>query len=160
MAYTPYNNAFYMQDLQNMRDRIDRQMAQMQQNQQQPQVQQPITQNFQLAPNPVNNDLEGKYADNIEQVKNTFVIKTGIFTTKDFKTIWIKDVTGNIRTFNTDEVIELDEKDKEIIELKKEIENMKGMIINATKLSNTVIDETTSDEKSTRLSNNKHSNTK
>lgn len=43
-----YNNAnFYMQDLQNMRDRIDRQMAQMQTAQAQQPV--PITQNFQLA---------------------------------------------------------------------------------------------------------------
>lgn len=163
MAYTPYNNTFYMQDLQNMRDRIDRQMAQIQQNQVQPPVSQPITQNFQLAPNPTNNELEAKYAESIDQVKNTFVIKTGIFATKDFSTIWIKDVTGNIKTYKTEEIVELDEKDKEILALKKEIESMKGMIANATNTTNefdSVYDETTAGEKSTKLSNVKRGNAK
>ena len=163
MNYTPYNNLYYMQDLQNMRDKIDRQMAQVQQLQQN-QNQQPqptnLTQNFQLAPNPSNNDLEAKYADNIEQVKNTFVIKTGIFATKNFETIWIKDVTGKIRTFRTEEQIELDEKDKQILALKKEIENMKGMIKDATEHIDTVFDETDATEKPTRISNNKRTNAK
>ena len=65
--YNPYYNAnFYMQDLQSMRDRIDSQMRQMQQNQYQ--MQQPVpqvTQNFQLASNPNNNELESKYAENM-----------------------------------------------------------------------------------------------
>ena len=163
MAYTPYNNTFYMQDLQNMRDRIDRQMAQLQQNQVQTQQPQAITQNFQLAPNPTNNELEAKYAESIDQVKNTFVIKTGIFATKDFSTIWIKDVTGNIKTYKTEEIVELDEKDKEILALKKEIESMKGMIANATNTTNefdSVYDEAVADKKSAKLSNAKHGNAK
>lgn len=163
MAYSPYNNAFYMQDLQNMRDRIDKQMAQMQQNQMQQPVTQPITQNFQLASNPNNNELEAKYAESIDQVKNTFVIKTGIFATKDFSTIWIKDVTGNIKTYKTEQIVELDEKDKEILALKKEIESMKGMIANATNTTNefdSVYDEAITDKKPTKLSNAKHGNTK
>ena len=126
-AYTN-NSQFYMQNLQDMRDRIDSQIRNYQQNQTQQPITQPITQNFQLAPNPTNNELEAKYVDNIEAVKNTFVIKTGIFLNKDFSTLWIKDVTGNIRTFKTEEVIELDDKDKQIIELKKQIEEMKMMI--------------------------------
>ena len=163
MAYTPYTNNFYMQDLQNMRDRIDRQMAQLQQNQIQQPVTQPITQNFQLAPNPTNNELEAKYAESIDQAKNTFVIKTGIFATKDFSTIWIKDVTGNIKTYKTEEIVELDEKDKEILALKKEIESMKGMIANATNTTNefdSIYDETIADKKPTKLSNVKHGNAK
>ena len=132
MAYPYYqNNQFYMQDLQNMKDRIDRQMQQVQQmNQNQIQNQQPIpiTQNFQLAPNPNNNELESKYVNNIDEVKNTFVMKTGVFINKDFTSLWIKDVTGNIRTFKTEEVIELDPKDKEIQMLRNEIEKMKGMM--------------------------------
>lgn len=79
MAYPYYpNNQLYMQnmqELQNMREKIDRQMQQMQQlNQNQMQQQQPvpITQNFQLAPNPTNNELESKYANNIDEVRNTF----------------------------------------------------------------------------------------
>ena len=136
------SNQFYMQDLQNMRDKIDRQMQQVQQMQQmqQSQMQQstqpnvPITQNFQIAPTQNNSDLESKYVENIDEVKSTFVMKTGIFLTKDLKTIWIKDVTGNIRTFETNEVIELDEKDVEINNLKIELENMKDLIIQQNQL--------------------------
>ena len=161
--YNPYNYNFYMQDLQGMRDKIDRQLHQMQQNQfmQQPQ-QAPITQNFQLAPNPTNNDLEAKYAENIEEVKNTFVVKTGIFATKDFSTIWIKDVTGNIKTYKTEEVVELDEKDKKILEkdntilmLQKEINELKGVISNANADDNTELSTTTTNKKSSRISSSK-----
>lgn len=130
-AYTN-NSQFYMQNLQDMRDRIDSQIRNYQQNQTQQPVTQPITQNFQLAPNPTNNELEAKYVDNIEAVRNTFVIKTGIFLNKDFSTLWVKDVTGKIRTFRTEEVIDLDPKDKEILMLKKQIEEMQ-LSLNDTK---------------------------
>lgn len=163
MAYSMYNNQYYMQDLQSMKDRIENQIRQIQQAQAQAQQQQPIaqpiTQNFQLAPQN-NNELESKYADNIEQVRNTFVVKTGIFLTKDFGTIWIKDVSGNIRTFRTEEVIEMDEKDKEIYELKKQIEEMKGMIKNANESGYADVNEQITEQKSSRLQNGKRSNTK
>lgn len=164
MAYPYYqNNQFYMQDLQNMKDRIDRQMQQVQQmNQNQIQNQQPvpITQNFQLAPNPNNNELESKYVNNIDEVKNTFVMKTGVFINKDFTSLWIKDVTGNIRTFKTEEVIELDPKDKEIQMLKNEIERMKGMMSNAIEYDNTDIDEPVKKQITKTVSTNKRSNAK
>ena len=81
MAYPYYqNNQYYMQnmqDLQNMKERIDKQMQQMQQFNQNQMQQQPtptnLTQNFQLAPNPTNNELESKYANNVDEVRNTFV---------------------------------------------------------------------------------------
>lgn len=135
-------NQFYLQDLQNMRDKIDNQMRQLNQNAMQPNNPPAINQTFQLAPNQTNQDLEAKYATNIDEVKNTLVMKTGIFTNKDFSTIWIKDITGNIRTFSTQEVIELDEKDKKILELEKQIENMKGMMLNA-KSDNVNVNEST-----------------
>ena len=167
MAYPYYpNNQIYMQnmqDLQNMRDKIDRQMQQVQQmNQNQMQQQQPvpITQNFQLAPNPTNNELESKYANNIDEVKNTFVMKTGVFLNKDFTTLWIKDVTGNIRTFRTEEVIDLDPKDKEIQMLKNEIERMKGMMSNAVEYDNTDIDEPVKKQTTKTVSTNKRTNAK
>ena len=164
MAYPYYqNNQFYMQDLQNMKDRIDRQMQQVQQmNQNQIQNQQPvpITQNFQLAPNSNNNELESKYVNNIDEVKNTFVMKTGVFINKDFTSLWIKDVTGNIRTFKTEEVIELDPKDKEIQMLRNEIEKMKGMMSNAVEYDNTDIDEPVKKQTTKAVSTNKRSNAK
>lgn len=142
-------NQFYLQDLQNIRDKIDNQMRQLNQNAMQPNNPPAINQTFQLAPNQTNQDLEAKYATNIDEVKNTLVMKTGIFTNKDFSTIWIKDITGNIRTFSTQEVIELDEKDKKILELEKQIENMKGMMLNAK--SDTVdVNEPTTIKKSSK----------
>lgn len=158
------NNPMYMQNLQSlqdMRDRIDSQMKQMQQQNQVPQpVAQPITQNFQLAPTQTNNELESKYADNIETVKNTFVMKTGIFLNKDFSTLWVKDVTGNIRTFRTEEVIEMDEKDKEIYMLKRQLEEMKGMMSNANESANANVNEQITKSKPPRVQNDKRSNTK
>lgn len=158
MAYNYYpNNQFYMQDLQNMKDRIDSQMRQLQN--QQP-IQQPqIHQNFQLAPQNNNNELESKYADSFEEVKNTFVMKTGIFTKKDFSTIWIKDVSGNIRTFKTEEVVELDEKDREILDLQRQLNELRGEIENA-KSVNTDIVRSVENKKPTRTSSNSKSNAK
>ena len=158
-AYTN-NSQFYMQNLQDMRDRIDSQIRNYQQNQTQQPITQPITQNFQLAPNPTNNELEAKYVDNIEAVKNTFVIKTGIFLNKDFSTLWIKDVTGKIRTFATEEIIEMDEKDKEIYQLRKQIEEMKGMIENDNKSDNSNANDEITKTKSSRVSSSKRSNAK
>lgn len=151
------NGNMYMQELQNMRDKIDGQIRQIQQNQMQPQP--PIMQNFQLAPNNSNNELDGKYANNLEEVKNTFVVKTGIFTNKDFSTIWVKDTTGNIRTFKTEEIFELDGKDKEILDLQKQIKELKGMIENA-KYDNASSIEQIKSTKSTGISNSKSSNAK
>lgn len=167
MNYPMYtnNSQYYMQNLQDMKDRIDKQMQQLQmQNQNQIQSQQPqaITQNFQLAPtqNTNNNELESRYAENIDQVKNIFVIKTGLFVNKDFSTLWVKDVNGNIRTFTTEEIIEMDEKDKEIFTLRKQIEEMKGMIANANEPVDTESNVTTTSKKSSRTSTNSKSNAK
>lgn len=142
--YNPYNSQFnqqynsyaqnnYLSELQQMRERLDKQIQQAQQPQQQTQsvipTSQPITQNFQLAPQQNNNsELESRYAENIDEVKNTFVMKTAIFATKDFGTIWLKDVSGNIRTFETEEIFELDNKDIQIQNLQKELEEMKSLM--------------------------------
>ena len=149
MAYPYYpNNQYYMQnmqDLQNMREKIDRQMQQMQQlNQNQMQQQQPIpqvTQNFQLAPNPTNNELESKYVNNVDEVRNTFVMKTGVFLNKDFTSMWVKTTDGNIKTYELNEVIQQDPKDVEINNLKQEIQRMREMISNESNVNNTDYDE-------------------
>ena len=54
-------------------DRINNQIAELERMKSQlPPVQQPITQNFQIAPTQNNtNELEAKYANNIDEVKNT-----------------------------------------------------------------------------------------
>ena len=164
MAYPYYqNNQYYMQDLQNMKERIDRQMQQVQQmnqNQMQQPVQQPITQNFQLAPNPSNNELESKYVNNIDEVKGIFVMKTGVFLDKELNTLWIKSTNGDIRTFELKEVIPQDPKDTEILMLKKQIEEMKEMIANESNVDNSNIDGELKSKNATKLSSRKQSNAK
>ena len=155
-----YNNQYYMQSLQDMRNNIDSQMRQLQ-TQQQTQQQSPtnLTQNFQLAPQN-NNELECKYANNIDDVKNTFVMRTGIFVNKDFTSMWIKSTDGNVRIFKTEEVIEMDDRDKEIMSLKRQIQEMKEMIANESNVNNTIIDEPDESKSTTKLSNNKRINAK
>lgn len=156
-----YNNSqYYMQNLQDMRDRIDNQIKSYQQSQMQQPIAQPITQNFQIAPQTNNNELEAKYADNIDNVKGTFVLKTGLFVNKDFSRLWIKDVNGNIRIFDTNEIIELDDRDNEILALKKQIEEMKGMINNANEHNTSNDDGEITNEKSKTVSRSKSTNAK
>ena len=169
MAYPYYqNNQYYMQnmqDLQNMKERIDKQMQQIQQfNQNQMQQQQPvpITQNFQLAPNPNNNELESKYANNIDEVRNTFVMKTGVFVNKDFTSMWVKTTDGNIKTYELNEVIQQDPKDVEINNLKQELQRMREMINydNKSDVNNSNNDGTDESKKSARIPARKQSNAK
>lgn len=166
MAYPYYpNNQYYMQDLQNMREKIDRQMQQVQQmNQNQMQQQQPvpITQNFQLAPNPTNNELESKYANNIDEVRNTFVMKTGVFVNKDFTSMWVKTTDGNIKTYELNEVIQQDPKDVEINNLKLELQKMREMINydNKSDVNNSDFNEPDESKVTTKLSGRSKSNAK
>lgn len=162
MAYPYYNNnQFYMQDLQNMREKIDRQMQQMQQlNQQQQQPIPQVTQNFSIAPTQNNtSELEAKYVNNIDEVKNTFVMKTGVFINKDFTTLWIKNTNGDIKTYTLEEVIETDPRDAEILMLKRQIEEMKGMINNEQSVDTDDVAEVTT-KKSNGVQRSKSSNAK
>lgn len=161
MAYPMYNpNNMYMQDLQNMRDRIDQQMRQAQQFQQ-PQMQQPaINQTFQLAPNQNLNDLDGKYASSIDEVRNTLTLKNTLFIDKENKNLWIKNTDGTIKTYTLTEVIELDEKDKQILALQKQIEDMKGMILNAKQSDSNNVVQSITNEQPTNVSTNKSTSKK
>lgn len=160
MAY-PYfgNNQYYMQDLQQMRDRIDQQLRQAQQFQQ-PQMQQTpaINQTFQLAPNSIMNDLDAKYASNIDEAKNTLALKTTLFIDRENKNLWIKGTDGNIKTYTLTEVVELDEKDKQILALQQQIQEMKGMMINAKQSDNINVNESDKIERPAKLSKSKSIN--
>lgn len=140
-AYLPsYNSQFYMQDLQNMKDRIDNQMRQLQQQNQitSQQLQQPqIQQTFQLSnPNSNLSDFDGKYVENVEEVKNTLTLKNTLFMTKDLNNLWIKDASGNIRAFSLSEIVQRDEKDIEIDNLKKELSEMKAFVLSQNRQNN------------------------
>lgn len=163
MNYPTYanNSQFYMQNLQDMRDRIDNQIKNYQQTQmQQPQMPTNLTQNFQITPQTNNSEIQAKYVTNINDVKNTFVMTTGIFVNKEMNTLWLKNINGDIRTFNLQEIIEQDPKDIEIQNLKNELERMKGMIFNANESVNTDVDESITSSKSKGVSNSKRTNAK
>jgi len=147
--FNPYmmNNPYgypVMQELQSMKDRIDKTMQNYQQTQNQfmNPNQQPaqIQQTFQLSnPRANSTDFEGKYAENIDEIKNTLVYKNTLFVNKDMSTLWFKAVNGNIKTYTLIEVIQKDDKDKEIDELKKQIEDMKYML--SQQQESTVVEE-------------------
>ena len=160
MSYNPMfpHSQFYMPDLQNMRDKIDMQMRQFQQPMPNPNQQTPaINQTFQLSnPQQNNNDFDGKYVANVEEVKNTLTLKNTLFVNKEMTILWFKDAAGNIKSYSLSEIIELDEKDKKIIELQRQIEELKGVVINAK--SDTInVDESTTRAKSSNVQNNKSS---
>lgn len=128
---TSQNQLAYEQSLKNIINQANGQLQQLQNQPQMPMQQPQIHQNFQLAPNLNTSELESKYANTIEEVKNTFVIKTGIFVNKDFSVLWLKNINGEIRTFSLNEIVEKDVKDIEIEKLKYELDNMKKLINDA-----------------------------
>lgn len=157
--YNPYNQPsvqMYKENLKNIMEQARGQLQQLDQMpMQQPMSPVPITQNFQISPQSNNpNDLQSSYVNNIDEVRNIFMQKNGVFVNKDLSNMWFKNTEGNIRTFTITEIIEKDEKDIEIDNLKKEndnknfeinnlrqeIENMRTLILQ----KNNVLQETQS----------------
>ena len=151
--YNPYNQNMYMQDLQNMRDRIDRQMQQISQPQNNHQA--PITQNFQIASNQNTNGI--KYVDTEEQVKKELVFADTLFVNKDYTLMWLKNTSGSIKTYELNEVIELDEKDRKIADLEAKLDKLVKEKENEQYV-NEDANGTTSSKKSTNGKSNKSSN--
>lgn len=162
MANYPYNYNPYIQEYQAMRDRIDNNIRQMQQQQQQNQMipQQPITQNFQLAPMQQQNDLQAKYVNNIDDVKNTFVMREGLFINKEMTTLWVKNISGDIKTYNLSEVIEIDPKEAEINSLKNEIANMRVLLSQQTSRYEEINESEELPKKVTTISKSEKKNSK
>lgn len=163
----PYYNNYYanrgtqdMKNLQDMRDQIDRQMQdlQMRQQQQLMQPQQPqINQTFQLSnPQQSLNDFDSKYAESLDEVKNTLVFKNSIFVNKDMDTMWFKDTSGNTKTFALTEVVEKDSKDVEIENLKEQLNEMKAILLST---SNKQIEPLYNSNNEIILNNNKNAST-
>ena len=157
----------YEQNLKNIINQANGQLQQLQQMQNPMQIpQQPtnLTQNFQLAPNSNNNnnELESKYAEDIDEVKGIFVMKTGVFLNKELNTLWIKNTNGDIRTFELNEIIPQDPKDIEINNLKLELQKMREMINydNKSDVDNTDYDESNESKNAKKLSSRTKSNAK
>ena len=119
-AYNPQSNI----------DRINKQMEELQKRKDQ--LQQPVqptptnlTQNFQIAP--TNREVI-RYAGSIDEVQRDMVIGDTPYFSKDMSVVWIKNTKGEIKTYELNEIVPLDEKDMQIQYLQEQIEELKGKI--------------------------------
>ena len=111
-------------------DRINNQIAELEKmrNQMQQPVNPPtnLTQNFQLAPQ----REVIKYANSYEEVQRDLVLGDTPYFSKDMSVVWIKNLKGEIKTYELNEIIPKDEKDLKIEYLQAQIEELKGRIDN------------------------------
>lgn len=91
-----------------------------------------INQTFQLAPN--NQSI--KYANTINDVNKETVYSDTPFFSKDMTVLWIKTVKGDIKTYELNEIVPMDDKDMQIEYLQSQIEELKGMIKNDANVTN------------------------
>lgn len=145
-----FNNQYpYIQrgfNQQNMYEQIDNQINQLNQmkeqiknNQQQP----AINQTIQLAPT---NNHTMRYANNIDDVNKEIVYFDTPFFSKDMSILWVKSVSGNIKSYELNEIIPKDAKDMQIEYLQSQIEELKGMIKNESINANVSNDDTEQNE--------------
>jgi hypothetical protein len=126
-----YNPQMYVDRLNNQIRELEALKGQI------PPLQQPITQNFQLAPS--GNGL--KYADSIEEVEKSFIVGDTPFFSKDMSVVWIKN-NKEIKSYELKEIIQKDEKDIQIEYLQAQIEELKKEVKKDE--SNTDVNESTS----------------
>lgn len=125
MFYYPNNGNIYdnTQELYNMRDKID-QTIKMREQYNQRQMPGTVNQTFQITPNqsaPQNDsEFDVKYVQNEDEMKNALIFKDTMFLNKEFNILWIKQVKGGVKTFSLTEIIPIDPKDKEIMDLREE----------------------------------------
>ena len=143
-----YNNPYAMTyNSQATIDRINAQMAELesmkqQLSQRQTQTQTPtnLTQNFQIAP--TNREVI-RYAGSIDEVQRDMVIGDTPYFSKDMSVVWIKNTKGDIKTYELDEIIPMDDKDLQIQYLQSEIEDLKGKIENDANVTNVITEQDT-----------------
>lgn len=154
MYPNPYSNQMYMQELQGMKDRIDKQMQQLSQPQQTPN----INQTFQITP--TQNQSSIRYVNTIDDVNRELVFGDTPFFSKDLRVMWLKNVKGEVKSYELNEIVQKDEKDLMIENLQQQIDELKkGMMIDA-KSDSDYVDEPTTKQKPSNVSTNKSSKTK
>jgi len=159
-----YNNSYVRNygNQQNMYEQIDSQINQLQQMKEQiKNNQQPaINQTFQLAPT---NNHTIRYANTINDVIKESVYYDTPFFSKDMSVLWLKNIKGEIKTYELNEIMPKDEKDIQIEYLQSQIEELKGMINNDADVTNVVTEQdaadTTGDDETTGKSIKKNKST-
>ena len=142
--YPNYNNPYYIPE---PRDRMERQSVSPTQT-----TPGNITQNFQLTSTPTFGSSI-RYVNTIDDVKYELVFGDTLFVNREFTTMWFKNATGDIRTFDVKEVVVLDERDIEIASLKNELEELKKVIKDATNSIKSPNEQSTTKKSTTSKSN-------
>ena len=150
--YNSYPN-FYTN--QNNLEKINYQISELERLKQQIQQPAPITQNFQLAPTSTI-----RYVKSIEDVQKTNVIGDTPFFSQDMAVLWVKNGSGEVKTYELKEIVNKDEKDLKIDFLMAQIEELKkGMIVDA-KSNDADANESVESKKPSNGSNGRTSKTK
>lgn len=113
-------------------DRINSQISELEKLKSQIPMQQPITQNFQIAPN----SSSIRYANNLEEVQKEFILNDTPFFSKDMSVLWVKSPSGDVKSYELNEIVEKDEKDLRIELLMSQIEELKKEVINNEHITN------------------------
>jgi len=128
----PYNTQANIDRLNEQINNLEKMKAQLQQPPQQPTN---LTQNFQLAP--TSRDVI-RYASSLEEVQRDMVIGDTPYFSKDMSIVWIKNLKGEIKTYELTEIVPKDDKDlqiellqTQINELRKEIKDNEWNTTNA-----------------------------
>lgn len=143
-------------------DRINNQITELEKLR--AQMQQPVTpptnltQNFQIAPQ--SKDVI-KYANSMEEVQRDMVMGDTPYFSKDMSVVWIKNLKGDITTYELKKMEIKDEKDLKIEYLQAQINELKGKIKDEP-LTNVdePITKSNKDEKSSIVSTSTKSNKK
>ena len=156
-----YNNQFNPYNAQFNIDRLNEQINNLEKMKEQIQQPQPtnLTQNFQLAP--TNRDSI-RYASSIDEVQRDMVLGETPYFSKDMSVVWIKNVKGEIKAYELNEIIPKDEKDiqiemlqSQIDELKKEMKKYDANVTNVVSAKDESDSEWNDEEIGTTIKNEK-----
>ena len=128
----PYNPQVNIDRINNQINELEKMRTQLQQPQTQPTN---LTQNFQLAP--TSRDII-RYASSIDEVQRDMVIGDTPYFSKDMSVVWIKNIKGEIKVYELNELIPKDDKDMQIEMLQAQIDELKGKIENEQSTSNVI----------------------
>lgn len=139
--FNTYNPQTSIDKINEQINNLERMRTQLQQPQPQPTN---LTQNFQLAP--TSRDVI-RYATSIEEVQKDMVIGETPYFSKDMSVVWVKNLKGEIKTYELNEIVLKDDKDIKIDFLMAQIEDLKKEINNNESKTNAY--ESIEDEKPT-----------
>jgi len=145
----PYNPQVNIDRINNQINELEKIKNQLQQPQTQPTN---LTQNFQLAP--TSRDII-RYASSIDEVQKDMVIGDTPYFSKDMSVVWIKNIKGEIKTYELNEIVPKDDRDLQIEFLMTQIDELKGRIENEQHYANDEDDVSTESESDTKWDDEK-----